>query len=46
MKQSLLINNDFGIKYIFALINSKVVKYIWMKMFFDGKALFPKIKKN
>ncbi|PKN53529.1 MAG: type II restriction endonuclease [Deltaproteobacteria bacterium HGW-Deltaproteobacteria-13] len=42
----ILLNKDFNINYVFALINSKLNKYIWTQIFFDGKALFPKIKKS
>jgi len=28
------------------LINSSITKYIWEKKFYDGKTLFPKIKKS
>jgi len=42
----IVINSDFDIRYIFALIDSRFIKFIWKKLFFDGKALFPKIKKS
>jgi hypothetical protein len=42
----ILTNADFNLNYVFALINSKLIKYVWLKQFHDGKGLFPKIKKT
>ena len=41
-----LTSNDFDIKYILALLNSKLVKFYWLKKFYDNKETFPKIKKK
>ncbi|KQC11145.1 MAG: hypothetical protein APR54_02945 [Candidatus Cloacimonas sp. SDB] len=38
--------NDFVLEYIFLLLNSKIIKYYWNKLFSDNKTLFPKIKKS
>jgi hypothetical protein len=42
----IILDQNYDIKYIFGLINSKLIKYIWRKNFSDGKSLFPKIKKT
>jgi len=31
---------------VYAIVNSRLNKYLWKKKFFDGKSLFPKIKKS
>ncbi len=36
----------YNIKYILAIINSKMIGSFWRTMFFDRKQLFPKIKKK
>lgn len=36
----------YYIEYLFLLINSKLLKYYWEKLFSDNKSLFPKIKKS
>jgi len=38
--------DNLDLKYIFGLINSKLLKFVWEVKFFDGKSLFPKIKKS
>lgn len=35
---------DFHLKYVFALLNSKLIKSYWMFKYNDNKDLFPKIK--
>jgi len=42
----IITNNDFDIKYVYGLINSRLNKFIWKRKFSDGKALFPKVKKS
>ena len=39
-----LTNNDFALKYILALLNSKLIKAYWLSLYSDSKQLFPKIK--
>lgn len=39
-------NSPYSIDFIFAVINSKILKYYWTKLFSDNKTLFPKIKKS
>jgi hypothetical protein len=39
-----LTNNDFTLKYILALLNSKLIKAYWLSLYSDSKQLFPKIK--
>lgn len=36
---------DYSIKYLLALINSRLIGNFWRIMFYDKKLLFPKIKK-
>jgi len=36
----------FHIKYVLALINSKLMHFYWLKSFYDNKETFPKIKKQ
>ncbi len=36
----------FYIKYVLALINSRLVAFYWLKSFYDNKQTFPKIKKQ
>lgn len=40
------LNSNYPLKVLFAIINSKVIKYYWSKKFSDSKTLFPKIKKS
>ena len=42
----ILKTKDFDLNYIYALINSRLLKFVWEIRFFDGKSLFPKIKKS
>jgi adenine-specific DNA-methyltransferase len=42
----ILTSDKYNLKYVFAIINSKLIKYYWKKNFNDGKTLFPKIKKT
>jgi len=37
--------SDYSLKYLLAIINSKLGKWFWIKSNSDFKALFPKIKK-
>ena len=37
---------DLDIRYVLALLNSKVVQFYWLKKFYDNKETFPKIKKS
>lgn len=41
-----LLNDRISIKYLLALINSKVLRYYWIEKFSDSKETFPKIKKR
>lgn len=34
------------LKFLLALINSRLIQYYWLKVFFDNKETFPKIKKE
>lgn len=34
-----------SLKYILAIINSKLIKFYWLNKFYDSKETFPKIKK-
>lgn len=43
---SIIIDSNFEIQYLFSIINSSLLKYVWSKKFSDGKSLFPKIKKS
>ena len=38
--------SDLHLKYILAIINSKLIKAYWLKTSFDNKKTFPKIKKE
>jgi len=38
--------DNFDIKYVLAIINSKLIKYYWLKCYYDHKETFPKIKKQ
>jgi hypothetical protein len=42
----LLTDPNYPIEYVFALINSTVVKFYWQCKLGDSKAFFPKIKKS
>ena len=42
----ILINNEFRLEYVFAIINSKLIKFIWRTLYSDGKTIFPKVKKS
>ncbi|WP_179320365.1 Eco57I restriction-modification methylase domain-containing protein [Winogradskyella helgolandensis] len=42
----ILKNEEWNLNYLFAQINSKLIKFYWTKRFSDNKALFPKIKKS
>ncbi|MFZ3077999.1 MAG: TaqI-like C-terminal specificity domain-containing protein [Candidatus Aenigmatarchaeota archaeon] len=37
---------QFNLKYILAILNSKLMAYFWKLNFSDSKELFPKIKRN
>ena len=37
-------DNAYSLKYIFAILNSDVIKKIWLAKYHDNKGLFPKIK--
>jgi hypothetical protein len=39
-------SDSFDLRYILALINSKLLRFFWTKRFFDNKETFPKIKKQ
>lgn len=39
-----LTNDDFNLKYVFAVLNSNLMKSFWMAKYNDNKDLFPKIK--
>lgn len=39
------VSEQLDIRYLLALINSKLIKYYWIKSFSDSKKTFPKIKK-
>jgi len=43
---SIIIDDRFDIRYVFLVIQSSLIKYLWKKRFSDGKTLFPKIKKS
>ena len=42
----ILINKNYKLFFVFAIINSKLVKFFWRTMFSDGKTIFPKVKKS
>jgi type I restriction-modification system DNA methylase subunit len=37
---------SFDLRYILALINSRVIHFYWLQRFYDNKETFPKIKKQ
>lgn len=37
-------NENYLLKYLFAVLNSKIIKEYWLKVYNDNKDLFPKIK--
>lgn len=37
-------NENYSLKYLFAILNSKIIKEYWLKVYNDNKELFPKIK--
>jgi len=39
-----LTNSEYSLKYILAVLNSKLIKKYWISMYSDSKQLFPKIK--
>lgn len=39
-------NNERFLKFLLALINSKLIQFYWFKKYYDNKTTFPKIKKN
>ena len=39
-----LTNTDYSLKYVFAVLNSAIIKSFWLSKFSDNKDLFPKIK--
>lgn len=45
---NIFVNEDSSVelRYILALINSKVINYYWLNVFSDNKKTFPKIKKS
>ncbi len=44
---NLYITDDaFDIRFILALVNSKVIRFYWLSRFYDNKKTFPKIKKT
>lgn len=43
---SIVIDKQFDIHYLYSIIRSSLVEYVWKKSFSDGKTLFPKIKKS
>jgi adenine-specific DNA-methyltransferase len=43
---SIVVDNNFNITYLYSIVRSSLVKYVWSKKFSDGKTLFPKIKKS
>jgi hypothetical protein len=42
----ILINQNYKLNFVFAIVNSKLVKFFWRTMFSDGKTIFPKVKKS
>ena len=36
----------FNLKFLLALINSRLIRFYWLKRFYDNKETFPKIKKQ
>lgn len=43
---NVITTSDYNLKFILAIINSKLGKWFWMKKNSDFKTLFPKIKKS
>lgn len=39
-----LTDSKFDLKYVFAILNSQLIKFYWISKFGDNKDLFPKIK--
>ena len=39
-----LVNSNFDLLYILAILNSKLIKKYWLSIYSDSKQLFPKIK--
>ncbi|MBM7623063.1 Eco57I restriction-modification methylase domain-containing protein [Sporohalobacter salinus] len=39
-------DEELNIKYVLAVVNSKLIEYFWMLKFYDKKKTFPKIKKS
>ncbi len=35
---------DYSLKYVFSVLNSKIIKMYWLSNYSDSKQLFPKIK--
>lgn len=43
---NLYLNDDgFDLRFVLAIINSRVIRYYWLCRFYDNKETFPKIKK-
>jgi len=44
---NIYLNDDnYNLKYVLGIINSSVIHFYWLKMFYDNKKTFPKIKKQ
>jgi len=43
---NIIATNDYSLKYLLAIINSKLGKWFWQKINSDFKRIFPKIKKS
>ncbi|MBK9509761.1 MAG: hypothetical protein IPO04_09940 [Cytophagaceae bacterium] len=41
-----LSTENVSLKYVLAIINSKITAFYWKKLFYDNKVTFPKIKKD
>ncbi|MBR9847750.1 MAG: hypothetical protein GYB35_17395 [Algicola sp.] len=46
MNEYKLMPSNLNIESLFSIINSKLIKYYWTKLFSDNKTLFPKVKKS
>lgn len=42
----IIIDKEYPLEFVYAIINSKLIKFYWNKKFSDKKTLFPKIKKT
>lgn len=42
----ILIDSNYDLNFVFAIINSKPTRFFWKTMYSDGKTIFPKVKKS